>query len=212
MVSGLQLSKHGSTPFEDPALYRSLVGALQYINITRPDVSYSVNNLCQFMHSPTVAHFHALKRVLRYLKGTMHLGLQLRQSPTLVVNGFSDADWAGSPDDRRSTHGYCIFLGSNLVSWCSKKQRVVSQSSTESEYRGLVVATAEITWLQHLLQELHVHLPKPLKLWKGDRGRCKDCKIIPNENLTIHHKFLMMNLKIKQQGRKKALYERSRIK
>ncbi|XP_016544176.1 uncharacterized mitochondrial protein AtMg00810-like [Capsicum annuum] len=134
MVSGLQLSKLGSTPFEDPVLYRSLIGDLQYINIIRPDLSYSVNKLCQFMHSPTVAHSQVMKWVLRCLKGTMHLGLQFRQSPTLVVNGFSDADWAGCPDDPRSTHGYCIFLGPNLVSWCSKKQKVVARSSIESKY------------------------------------------------------------------------------
>ncbi|XP_075099023.1 uncharacterized protein LOC142175915 [Nicotiana tabacum] len=136
-LGGLQLSKSGSESFSDPTLYRNLVGALQYNLITRPDVSFSVNKLCQFMQSPTLAHFQALKGVLRYLKHTVSYGLHLQHSSKLTMHGFSDADLAGCPDDRSSTHGYCIFLGHNLVSWCSKKQKVVARSSTESEYRGL---------------------------------------------------------------------------
>nr|XP_016455380.1 PREDICTED: uncharacterized mitochondrial protein AtMg00810-like [Nicotiana tabacum] len=160
MLAGQQLSQHGNTTFHDHSLYRSLVGALQYITITRPDVSYTVNKLCQFMHNPMESHFQAMKILLRYLKGTIHLGLLLRPSSQLHINGFSDADWAGSPDDRRSTHGYCIYLGKNMVSWSSKKQKVVACSSTKAEYRALAAATAETTWLQHLLQELGVILPQ----------------------------------------------------
>lgn len=118
MAGGLQLSQHGNEPFSNPVLYRSLARALQYITITRPDVSFCVNKLCQFMHSPTLAHFQAMIRVLQYLKGTMSHGLHLQYSSKLLLNGFTDTDWAGCPDDRRSTHGYCIFLGSNLISWC----------------------------------------------------------------------------------------------
>ncbi|KAL3374479.1 hypothetical protein AABB24_006119 [Solanum stoloniferum] len=145
MVSGLQLSKHGSTPIEDPALYRSLAKALQYININRPDVSYSVNKLYQFMHSPIVTYFQVIKRVIHYLKGTMHPGLQLRQSPTLVVNGFSNVDWARCPDDRQSTHGYCIFQGLIWYRGVPRSKELLHESNTESEYRGLATATAEIT-------------------------------------------------------------------
>lgn len=116
-------------PFSQPNLYRSVVGALQYLTITRPDVSFAVNHACQFMHSPTVAHFNAVKRLLQYLQGTLHYGLQFSDS-SLDLQAYSDSDWAGSVIDRKSTTGYCVFLGSNLVSWTAKKQCTVSRSST----------------------------------------------------------------------------------
>ncbi|XP_070049071.1 uncharacterized mitochondrial protein AtMg00810-like [Nicotiana tomentosiformis] len=165
MVAGLQLSQNGSPSFSDISKYRSLTGALQYITITRPDVSYAVNKLCQFMHDPRESHFLALKRLLRYLKGIMELGLHIQPSSSLAITGFSDADWAGCPDDRRSTHDYCIFLGHNSVSWYSKKQNAVARSSTEFEYRSLAAVTTEITWIQHLLRELTITIPAAPKFW-----------------------------------------------
>ncbi|XP_028108194.1 uncharacterized protein LOC114307033 [Camellia sinensis] len=129
--------------FSDPALYRSLVGALQYLTITRPDISFAVNQSCQHMHSPTVGHFAAVKRLLRFVKGTLTHGLSYSPS-SFDVHAFSDSNWAGDLLDRKSTSGYCIFLGSNLVSWSAKKQPTVSRSSTEAEYRSLAHTAAEI--------------------------------------------------------------------
>jgi hypothetical protein len=149
----------GGTLYTDPTLFRSLAGALQYLTITRPDLSFSVNFICQFMHSPIEDHFRALKRILRYIKGTVHYGLQLQKQSTHALLGYSDADWAGCPDTRRSTTGYAIFLGSNLISWSSKKQSTVSRSSAEAEYRSLAVATADIAWIVQILKNLHVTLP-----------------------------------------------------
>ncbi|XP_019161015.1 PREDICTED: uncharacterized protein LOC109157618 [Ipomoea nil] len=103
-------------PYDNPTQYRRLVGALQYLTITRPDLSYAVNRLCQFMHSPTVDHYGVLKRVLRYIKGTLECGLRLSPSTSTTIHAFSDSDWAGCPVDRKSTSGYAVFLGSNLVS------------------------------------------------------------------------------------------------
>ena len=142
-VIGQHLFAEG-TLFSDPTLFRSLAGALQYLTITRPDLSFSVNSICQFIHAPTEDHFHALKRILRYVKGTAHHGLQLHKQSTRDLLGYSDADWAGCPDTRRSTTGYAIFFGANLISWSSKKQSTVSRSSAEAEYRSLAVATADI--------------------------------------------------------------------
>ncbi|MCH80898.1 retrovirus-related Pol polyprotein from transposon TNT 1-94, partial [Trifolium medium] len=165
MVSTAKLTKTGSSSFSDPTLYRSVVGALQYVTITRPELSYSVNKVCQFMVHPLEAHWLAVKRILRYLAGTQDLGLHLFPAPSHVpftLHGYCDADWAANPDDRRSTSGAAVFLGPNLQSWWSKKQTVVPRSSAEAEYRSLALVTAEILWLTTLLNELKVPFASPL--------------------------------------------------
>ena len=129
---------------EDSTRYRSMVGALQYLTLTRPDLSFAVNKVCQFLHAPTTAHWVAVKRILRYVCGTRNMGLKIRKSKSMLVSAFSDADWAGCVDDRRSTGGFAVFLGGNLVSWCARKQATVSRSSTEAEYKALANATAEM--------------------------------------------------------------------
>jgi histone deacetylase 1/2 len=154
----------------DITRYRSIVGALQYLTLTRPDISFSVNKVCQYLHAPTTAHWSAVKRILRYLKNTSSIGLILRRSPSMLVSGFSDADWAGCLDDRSSTGGFAIFLGPNLVSWCAKKQATVSRSSTEAEYKAVANATAEIMWIQSLLRELGVKAPPAAQLWCDNLG------------------------------------------
>ncbi|KAI3694073.1 hypothetical protein L1987_77032 [Smallanthus sonchifolius] len=146
-------------PFHDPTLYRSLVGALQYLTITRPDLSYAVNQASQFLQTPTTTHFQLVKRILRYVKGTLAYGLTFDRPPNTTLLGFSDADWARCIDTRRSTYGYCIYLGGNLVSWSAKKQPTVSRSSCESEYRAMANTAAEIIWLTNLLRELHALPP-----------------------------------------------------
>ncbi|GJR27508.1 ribonuclease H-like domain-containing protein [Tanacetum coccineum] len=104
----------------DPSLYRSIAGALQYLTFTRPDLSYAVQHICLFMHDPREPHQTALKRILRYVRSTLDYGLQLFSASPLSLIGYSDVDWAGCPTTRRSTSGYCVFLGNNLLSWSSK--------------------------------------------------------------------------------------------
>ncbi|GJS54724.1 ribonuclease H-like domain-containing protein [Tanacetum coccineum] len=152
-----KLSADGD-PVSDPTLYRSLAGALQYLTFTRPDISYAVQQVCLYMHDPREPHFSALKRILRYIRGTMPYGLQLFSSTTSSLVAYSDADWAGCPTTRRSTSGYCVFLGNNLLSWSSKRQVTLSRSSAEAEYRGVANAVAETCWLRNLLRELHTPL------------------------------------------------------
>ncbi|RVX03952.1 putative mitochondrial protein [Vitis vinifera] len=119
--------------FSDSTLYRSLVGVFQYLTITRPDISHVVNFVGQFLYSPTKDHFLIVKRILRYVKGTLHFDLTFHSSVASgVLVAYSNADWAGCPDTRRSTFGYSIYLGSDLVSWNAKKQPTVSRSSCES--------------------------------------------------------------------------------
>lgn len=117
-----KLSKNGGKPLPDRSPYRQVVGALQYLTLTRPDIAFAVNKACQFMHSPTEEHWCAVKRILRYLKNTVNHGLFFSKHSRLCLEAFSDADWVGCVDDRRSTGGYAIYLGNNLVSWSSRKQ------------------------------------------------------------------------------------------
>jgi hypothetical protein len=147
------------TPVADPTGYRSLAGALQYLIFTRPNIAYAVQQVCLHMHDPREPHLTALKRVLRYLRGTIDFGL-LRRSPTTELRVYTDADWAGCPDTGRSTSGYAVFLGDSLVSWSSKRQPIVSRSSAKAEYRAVANDVAEATWLRQLLQELHSPLAR----------------------------------------------------
>ncbi|XP_043694399.1 uncharacterized mitochondrial protein AtMg00810-like [Telopea speciosissima] len=154
-------SDTGGALMADPTHYRSIVGALQYVTLTHPDVAFSVNRVCQFMHAPTESHWAMVKRILRYLKGTMSYGLFLQRSSTHSLQAFSDADWAGSGSDRRSTGAYAIFLGPNLISWNSRKQKTVACSSTESKYKALADASAELIWLEALFKEIGFPLQGP---------------------------------------------------
>jgi hypothetical protein len=115
-------SKHSSDgePFSDSPLYRSLAGALQYLTLTRPELSYAIQQAYLFMHDPRVPHYNHVKRILRYLKGTLDHGLHINNSSPNSLTAYFDADWAGCPDTRRSMSGYCVFLGNNLISWSSK--------------------------------------------------------------------------------------------
>jgi hypothetical protein len=147
------------TLIADATSYRSLAGALQYLTITRPDIAYAVQQVCLHMHAPRDVHLTMLKRILRYIKGTAHLGVQLRSISSPSITAYSDADWAGCPDTRRSTSGFCIFLGSSLISWSSKRQTTVSRSSAEAEYRAIANAVSECSWLRQLLGELLCKVP-----------------------------------------------------
>ncbi|KAI5351986.1 hypothetical protein L3X38_004877 [Prunus dulcis] len=165
---GLQvlLSVFDGALISNPTEYRELVGSLQYLTLTRPDISFAVNTIAQFMSAPLTTHFVAAKRILRYIKGTIDLGLTFTpQTAAAHLSAYSDADWVGCPDSRRSTTRYVITLGTNLISWCSKKQPTVSRSSTESEYCALSHACAETTWLCSILHELGVHLRFPVQLF-----------------------------------------------
>ncbi|XP_016751575.1 secreted RxLR effector protein 161-like [Gossypium hirsutum] len=149
-------SKHAPTcrlRFVDGHLYRSMVGMLQYFCITRPNLSFCVNKLSQFINSPSEMHWKAVKRVLRYLIGTMEHGLCFSKGQ-FKLECYCDADWASSLEDRRSTTGYVVYLGPNRIAWCSKKQAVVSRSSSEAEYRSLANCVLELLWVRQLLEEL----------------------------------------------------------
>lgn len=145
-------------PFSDPHLYRQVVGSLQYATITHPNIAYTVNRVCQYMHSPTTLHWQAVKRILRYLNGTTDHSLQFSPTTKTSLLAFSDAGWVSDKDDSKSQYGFAIYHGPNLISWTSRKQRVVACSSTEAEYRSLAYTAAELIWINQLLQELHASI------------------------------------------------------
>nr|GEU79366.1 ribonuclease H-like domain-containing protein [Tanacetum cinerariifolium] len=139
-------------------LYRSLAGSLQYLTFTRTDISYVVQQVCLHMHDPQEPHFSTLKRILHYVCDTLNYGLQLFSSSTTDLVAYSDADWAACPTTSRSTLGYRVFLGNNLLSWSAKRQSTLSRSSVEAEYRRVANNVAETCWLRNLLRELHTLL------------------------------------------------------
>jgi hypothetical protein len=154
----------------DATNYSYIVGGLQYLTLTRPDLAFSVNKVYQYLHSPTTLHLAAVKRILKYVKGTIGMGLQITKSPSMLVSRFSDADWAGCLDDKRSTWGFAIFLDSNHRSWSARKQPTVSRSSTEAEYKAIANATSEIIWVQSLLEELGLTKHCAAALWCDNLG------------------------------------------
>ncbi|XP_020967368.1 uncharacterized protein LOC110266734 [Arachis ipaensis] len=149
MVSSLRLHKNDSEIFDDPKKYRSIVGALQFLTITRPDIAFAVNKCSQFMHQPTIEQWKAVKRILRYLQ-----------------------DWATDLDDRRSISGYLVFLGSNLIAWKCEKQSEVSRSSTKAEYRAVASAQTEVMSIQQFLQESQVSQQVTPMIYCDNQSTC----------------------------------------
>ncbi|KAL8103291.1 hypothetical protein AgCh_027738 [Apium graveolens] len=161
----VKLLHNTGSPLSDPSLYRRLVGKLNFLTNTRPDLSFSVQHLSQFMSDPRQPHWDAALHVLRYLKNDPAKGLLLNNSPAFDIEAYCDADWAVCPQTRRSVSGFVVLLGGSLISWKSKKQNIVSLSSAESEYRSLKRITAELAWLSRLLSDFAVPdiIPIPVK-------------------------------------------------
>ena len=149
-----KLTNESGEILPDASVYQRLVGRLIYLTNTRPDITFAVSIVSQFMHAPRSAHLDAVHHILRYLKTCPGLGLFYSAGTQSGVSCFTDADYAGSKSDRRSTSGLCTFYGNHLISWKSKKQAVVSRSSTEAEYRAMAQGTCELLWVRSILKEL----------------------------------------------------------
>ena len=153
------LTTKSGSPIADPARYRRLVGHLLYLTITRPDLTYSVHILSQFMHDPRQGHWEAAMRLLRYLKSCPGHGILLPVNNSLQLQAYCDSDWASCPMTRRSVTGYLLKLGPASVSWKTKKQATVSRSSSEAEYRAMANVTSEVVWTRNLLKFLGISVP-----------------------------------------------------
>ena len=139
----------------DQGLYQSAVGSLLYLSIgTRPGITYAVSNVAKFCANPNKQHWTAVKRIMRYLKGTLHFGLLYSKDGSKECIGYSDADWAGDLDDRKSTSGYMFQISGAAVSWRSKKQTCVALSTAEAEYIALASAAQEAIWMRQLTTDL----------------------------------------------------------
>lgn len=154
MSSSLQLTINDGKPIPTPTNCISLIGTLYYLSLILPDVAFAVNKLSQFMHRPTDIHWAALKRLLRYLHGTLHHGLIFQRNSPLHLHSFTDADWAGNKQTYRSTTGYIIYLGSNPNPWSSKRQPTLARSSIEAKFRVVASTTTEFQWIISILSKL----------------------------------------------------------
>uniref|UniRef100_A0ACD5V8W4 Uncharacterized protein n=1 Tax=Avena sativa TaxID=4498 RepID=A0ACD5V8W4_AVESA len=144
MELNIKIQPTNGDPLLDPTRYRHLVGSLVYLAVTRPDISYPVHILSQFVSAPITVHYSHLLRVLR---GMIARRLFFPRSSSLQLQCYSDATWASDPSNCRSLSAYCVFLGGSLIAWKTKKQTTISRSSVEAELRAMALLTAEVTWL-----------------------------------------------------------------
>jgi len=154
ITGGTKLSKKDNGPAVDSTLYKQMVGSLMYLTATRPDLMYAVSLIYRFMESPKESHWKVRKIILRYVAGTAGYGLWYTRTSDCTLTGYTDSDFAGCTDDRKSTAGYAFHFGSSLISWASKKQPIVSLSSAEAEYVATTTAACHIVWLQRLLKDM----------------------------------------------------------
>lgn len=160
MEPGAKLSKFDGGERVDAGKYRSLVESLRYLTSTRPDIARSVGIVSRFMEEPAYSHWKALKRILRYIQGTLSMGMFYSKDEEYRLVGYSDSDWCGDVDDRKSTSGYLFFMGKTAFTWLSKKQPIVTLSTCEAEYVAASVCVCHAIWLRRLLDQMELKQPE----------------------------------------------------
>ncbi|KAM1823768.1 hypothetical protein FF1_025765 [Malus domestica] len=167
---GVKLTKHDEGESVDPTFFKSLVGSLRYLTCTRPDILYVVGLVSRYMENPTTTHLKTAKRILRYLKGTINFGLFYSSSSNYKLVGYSDSDWAGDSDDRKSTTGFVFFIGDTAFTWMSKKQPIVTLSTCEAEYVAATACVCHVIWLRNLLKELSMPQEEPTEIYVDNKS------------------------------------------
>ena len=186
----------------DTKIYQQAIGCLTYASVcTRPDISAAVGVLSQFMSQPSEAHWSGVKRVLRYIKGTLQYGLKFAAGDG-TLRGYSDADWAGDLDTRRSTSGYCFKIGNATVSWASKRQATVAKSTAEAEYVALSLASQEALWLRQLMKDVGFGVTGSTVIFEDNNGAIDLSRNAKYHNRTKHidinHHFIRERVKSKE--------------
>ena len=178
---------YGVSKTVDSSWYQSMVGSLLYAcNATRPDIAQAVGVVSKFSSNPNEAHLTAVKRIMRYLKGTINIALYYKKTEDKALIGYSDADWAGDQDDRHSTTGNLFLMSGGTISWLSKKQPGVTLSTAEAEYVALSTATQEAVWLRRMLAELQVKPGDPTVIMEDNTGAIAIAKNPVSHSRTKH--------------------------
>ncbi|XP_022897589.1 uncharacterized protein LOC111411272 [Olea europaea var. sylvestris] len=153
MSTSLKLGRDPSRKSVDRSLYCSMIGSLLYLTATRPDIAFSVGMCARFQADPKESHLSSVRRIIRYINGTVDLGIFYSRNSNLDLAGYSDVDWARNADDRKSTTGGCFYMGSNLVAWLSKKQNSISLSTAEAEYIAAGSCCTQLLWMKQMLSD-----------------------------------------------------------
>ncbi|XP_047341192.1 uncharacterized mitochondrial protein AtMg00810-like [Impatiens glandulifera] len=156
MAKGFKIELQANEELAEPEPFRRLIGRLIYLNLTRPDISFCVQQLSQYMLKPTKNQMIAAIQIVKYLKGNPSLRVFYESNSNIIIKGYSDSDWATCTLSRKSVTGYCIFLGNSPISWKTKKQVTISRSSAEAEYRSLASTVCELQWLLYILKDFKI--------------------------------------------------------
>ena len=167
---GTSLTAHDGTTLVSATTYCQVVAGLQHLRMTRPDISFALNKLSQFMHAPFEHHWGVIKRLFHYLNGMISLGIQLLVDTPQTLHGFSYLDWVGNPDDCTSIGAFLIFLGVNRISWISTKECIVARSSIKAKYCAITATFAKLQWVKSLLSKYFVPMQSPLILFSDNLG------------------------------------------
>eukprot|EP00253_Pinus_taeda_P034392 PITA_34392 len=193
-LSGFKIPISCNSPKVDATLYRQLVGKLLYLTHTRPDLSFVVGLVAWFMQTPRQCHWKAAKRILRYVRGTVQFGIHYSAQASPLFIGFTDSDWAGDPDDRKSTAGYVFTLGLGPITWACKKQASISLSSAEAEYCGVVEASKEALWLHQILSVFGFQQQHLTTLWCDNQSAIQLCnnpvQHQRSKHIELHMRFI----------------------
>ena len=195
-----KLSTSEGNLLEDPKPYKSLIGNLNFLTNTRPDLAFTVQNLSEFMQSPRTSHWQALTHTQNYVYSTYGQGIVIKGVDHLSLHAYTDSDWAVFPDTRRSVSGYILLLGQSPISWKSKKQNIISKSSAEAEYKAMSNAASEVVWVTRLLHELGLQDLKPITLFCDNKSAMHIAK-----NMVFHDRTKHIEISCHYTREKKSL-------